>query len=200
MTEVRTYLPARESPQRGHGSTGSYLQNPQNDSPSSSYRIPSQIFDFKRNSQAPSFRISTQPGDSNRTSHFSSAHNSTGPSYETPRGSRGPHSLRSSRSLDFSSVLELQEKPTFRVSAKIMGGAQIRPTSTAKLPQNAKGPSTKLRPSMAELSGRINHTPIDMNMEVPPSPSSKQRNSSRNSSRNSAANSRTSSPGPHAPW
>jgi hypothetical protein len=30
--------------------------------------------------------------------------------------------------------------------------------------------SPKLRPSKAELTGRINHTPIDMSLEVPPSP------------------------------
>jgi hypothetical protein len=202
MAEVSAYLPTRESPQPYNSSTGGYLQS-QNGSPASSFRIPSQIFDFSRDSQAPSFRISSQMIDSKRTSHFSSAHNSSVPSvvpsYETPRGSRGPQSLRSSRSLDLTSVLELQEKPTFRVSTKIME-QQIRPISTAKLPQNAKGPSSKLRPSIAELSGRINHTPVDMSVDMPPSPSSKHRNSSRNSSRTSAANSRNTSPGPHAPW
>lgn len=198
MAEVNTYLPARESPQSYHSSMAGHLKHPRHESQSSNFRIPSQIFDFSRDSQTPSFRVPSQLIDSNQTSNFSSAHNSSVPSFETPRGSYG-HSLRSSRSLDLLSVLELQEKPTFRVSAKIMG-AQVRPTSTAKLPQNAKGPSTKLRPSMAELSGRINHTPVDMSMEVPPSPSSKQRNSSRNSSRNSPVNSRTSSPAPHAPW
>jgi hypothetical protein len=214
MSEHKPYNLTRES-------SNSYVESVIQGPPSPGIRVPAEIYDLKRDSQLTSQRGSSQL-DINRNSHRTPTRVSTAPSFapsfEVPQSPRtynshnSHYSLRSSRSLEFSSVVELQEKPTFRVSAKIMD-SQVRPVSTAKMPANARGPS-KLGPSDHER-GRmsVRGTPMDSRKGSPMgsrmgsprgsrmgSPRDSRRGTPMGSRSGSPVGSRSNSPAPLSPW
>lgn len=56
--------------------------------------------------------------------------------------------------------------PVIRVASQMSVASDF--STTSEMPQQAYSP--KLRPSVAELNGRLKHTPVDMSLNVPPSP------------------------------
>jgi hypothetical protein len=56
--------------------------------------------------------------------------------------------------------------PVIRVASQMSVASDF--SATSEMPQQAYSP--KLRPSVAELNGRLKHAPVDMSLNLPPSP------------------------------